>query len=104
MKDRQEWKGPIRRIQDAVCREFEVKHIALISDRRHYDIIPARHICFFLCRELTTASLPTIGVMFGRRDHTTVMNGIKNAKRLMAEQPHLKVIADDIIAGWKDDD
>ena len=103
MKDRQEWRGPIRRLQDAVCREFDVSHTTLISHRRDYGIIPARHICFFLCQQLTTASLPTIAMMFGKRDRTTVISGIKNALRIMQEQPELKAKADIIIKGWENE-
>lgn len=100
MKDRQEWRGPIRRLQDSICAEFGVSYQALVSARRDYDIIPARHICFFLCQKLTTASLPTIGMMFGKRDHTTVISGIRNAQKIMAEKPNLKAKADAIMAGW----
>ena len=30
----------------------------------------------YLCRELTDASLSDIGKLLGKKDHTTIMNGI----------------------------
>jgi chromosomal replication initiator protein len=36
-------------------------------------IAHARQVAMFLCRELTSDSLPAIGKSFGNRDHTTVL-------------------------------
>jgi chromosomal replication initiator protein len=39
----------------------------------------------FLCRELTSDSLPTIGRAFGNRDHTTVIYAITKVKELVSK-------------------
>ena len=46
----------------------------------------ARQIAMYLCRELTSLSLPKIGQLFGNRDHTTVMYANKKISELMKER------------------
>lgn len=46
----------------------------LIGKSRRKEIVFARQIAMFLCKELTGASLKAIGNFFGGRDHTTVMH------------------------------
>ena len=36
----------------------------------------------YLCKQLTSRSLPEIGRRFGGRDHTTVMHGVKRIEEL----------------------
>ncbi|WP_022868850.1 chromosomal replication initiator protein DnaA [Schaalia vaccimaxillae] len=54
------------------------------SDRSH-DVVEARQIAMYLCRELTDLSLPKIGSAFDR-DHTTVMHANKKITSLMKEK------------------
>jgi hypothetical protein len=62
----------IERIRATVAAEFEVSVSDLISQRRHKSICIPRHIAMYLACQLTPASMPAIGRMFGRRDHTTI--------------------------------
>jgi chromosomal replication initiator protein len=36
-----------------------------------------RQIAMYLCRELTDASFPEIGRLFGGKDHTTIMHACR---------------------------
>jgi chromosomal replication initiator protein len=54
--------------------------IDLKSARRDKHVVRARHVAMFLCRELTTHSLPAIGRSFGMRDHTTVMHALRRVQ------------------------
>ena len=40
-------------------------------------LVNARQVAMYLSRELTGATLPTIGRAFGNRNHTTVMHACK---------------------------
>jgi chromosomal replication initiator protein len=58
--------------------------IAGPSRGRH--LVLARQIAMYLCRELTSMSLPQIGKEFGGRDHTTVMYADRKIKQLLQER------------------
>lgn len=55
----------------------------LKSPSRRQPLVLSRQVAMYLCRELTDLSLPKIGVLFGGRDHTTVMHAIDKVKRLI---------------------
>lgn len=54
--------------------------------KRTRNLVAARQIGMFLCRELTPLSLPQIGREFGDRDHTTVMYANKRINAEMSER------------------
>jgi hypothetical protein len=43
----------------------------------------------WLCKQLTTRSLPDIGRRFGGRDHTAVLHAVRRIEELRKEDPHL---------------
>lgn len=59
---------------------------------RTKEIVEARQAAFYSCREvrlengLPRWSLPQIGRWFGGRDHTTVLHGVRQHKKRLAEQ------------------
>lgn len=63
-------------IQKAVCDYFVVKLSDLKSSRRDRSIARPRQIAMYLAKELTSKSLPEIGLAFGR-DHTTILHAIR---------------------------
>ncbi|WP_079165534.1 chromosomal replication initiator protein DnaA [Streptomyces sp. NRRL S-31] len=58
----------------------------LCGTSRGRQLVTARQIAMYLCRELTDLSLPKIGAQFGGRDHTTVMHADRKIRALMAER------------------
>ncbi|WP_408609286.1 chromosomal replication initiator protein DnaA [Auraticoccus cholistanensis] len=52
---------------------------------RTQQLVQARQIAMYLCRELTDMSLPKIGQAFGR-DHTTVMHAERKIRTQMSER------------------
>ncbi len=63
---------------------FSVKQ--LTSPNRSRQLVTARQICMYLCRELTDESLPTISNNFGGRHHSTTIHSVEKIKRLMEEK------------------
>jgi chromosomal replication initiator protein len=58
----------------------------LCGQSRTHQLVTARQIAMYLCRELTDMSLPKIGQQFGGRDHTTVMHAERKIRTLMSER------------------
>ncbi len=58
----------------------------MCSTSRTQNIVTARQIAMYLCRELTDLSLPKIGQQFGGRDHTTVMHADRKIRQLLSER------------------
>ncbi|WP_370871599.1 chromosomal replication initiator protein DnaA [Curtobacterium sp. A7_M15] len=65
---------------------FKLSVDDLYGSSRSQAIATARQIAMYLCREMTSLSLPKIGQLFGNRDHTTVMYANKKIAELMKER------------------
>lgn len=85
----------INKILKLVNKHFEISSMELMSDRRHAQLIPTRLIAYHLCRKLTEASYPHIGLVFDR-DHTTIMQGEARAKSLLKDHAPLQEMADKV--------
>ena len=71
------------RILGATASAFDTTITDLEGPSRRQPLARGRQVAMYLCRELTDLSLPKIGTLFGNRDHTTVMHGIKTVKERM---------------------
>ncbi|WP_229660785.1 chromosomal replication initiator protein DnaA [Marmoricola endophyticus] len=65
---------------------FEISIDDLCGPSRTRPLVAARHVAMYLCRELTSMSLPQIAKEFGGRDHSTVISANKKIARDMAER------------------
>ena len=66
-------------MEDVVKKVSGVSNISpkeIIGKSRKMEIAEARHMSIYLCREIIGASLSSIGIYFGGRDHTTIMHSI----------------------------
>ena len=70
--------------QTAAYFGLSIEELTGPSRGRH--LVMARQIAMYLCRELTSLSLPKIGAQFGNRDHTTVMYADRKINQLLAER------------------
>jgi chromosomal replication initiator protein len=73
-------------IMGETARYFGLTIDDLCSGSRSRQLVQARQIAMYLCRELTELSLPKIGQHFGGRDHTTVMHADRKIRELMGER------------------
>jgi len=69
-------------IQRQVADYFNIKLADLLSARRARQVARPRQVAMYLCKHLTSKSLPSIGRKFGGRDHTTVMHAVKRIDEL----------------------
>ena len=68
----------------------------LTGPTRKREVTVPRQIAMYLTREMTGMSLPQIGVVFGGRDHTTVLHSCKVMEANMAEQGDLTGVVEDV--------
>ncbi len=71
-------------IQEKTCEAFGVSLDTLLSSSRTQPAAFARQVAMYLARELTGATLPTIGRAFGNRNHTTVLHACRRTTERMA--------------------
>ncbi|MDO5742533.1 MAG: chromosomal replication initiator protein DnaA [Vagococcus sp.] len=87
ISDPQDHEVTISLIKTQASTYFDLTISQLCSQDRSKDVSTARQIAMYLCRELTTTSLPKIGDEFGGRDHTTVMYATKKIPQRMKAEP-----------------
>ncbi|MCR8724386.1 chromosomal replication initiator protein DnaA [Frigidibacter sp. ROC022] len=88
-----ERKITVEEIQRRVAEHYHIRLSDLIGPKRIRPVARPRQTAMYLCKKLTTRSLPDIGRRFGGRDHTTVMHAIKRIDELMLTDSQL---ADDV--------
>jgi chromosomal replication initiator protein len=54
--------------------------------RRHRDLVQARQVAMYVCRQLTDLSYPSIAREFGGRDHTTIIHAVDKVELLLRER------------------
>ena len=64
----------IEQIQKAVCEFYDLPEDLLRAKTRKQEVVIARQVAMYLAKDLTNASLKTIGLHFGGRDHSTVIH------------------------------
>ena len=67
-------------ILDEVCREYSVTVEEIKSKSRIRKINDSRQVAMHLLYKYTTMSLKEVGIELGRRDHTTVMHGLRSVQ------------------------
>lgn len=68
-------------VLDVVSDHFNVSVSELKGSRRNARTAGARQIVMYLCRQMTDASLQSIGNLLGGRDHSTVNHGVDKIAR-----------------------
>lgn len=67
-------------VRAAAARVFDITEDDLTGKRRNAEIVFCRHMAMFAVHMLTDKSLPETGRLFGGRDHTTALHGIKKGR------------------------
>ncbi len=64
-------------ILDKVAEHFNISTEDLIGNKRTANIVFPRQIVMYLCSEMLEMPQKNIGELLGKRDHTTIMHGLK---------------------------
>jgi len=88
-----ERKISVEEIQRKVSDHYNIRLSDMIGPKRVRSYARPRQVAMYLCKQLTSRSLPEIGRRFGGRDHTTVMHGVKRVEELKQQDGQ---IAEDI--------
>ncbi len=85
------------RIINVVADHMNIPREDIISSKRSQDIATARQIVMYLCRKyLDRYSLKDIGNAVGRRDHTTILSGVKKIKALIEKDESMRTTIETI--------
>jgi chromosomal replication initiator protein len=79
----------IEAIQRTVARRLGIEEELLRHKTRKQEVVLARQMAMYLCKEMTNHSLKSIGFHFGGRDHSTVIHAIQTIQEDMKLEPLL---------------
>ena len=85
----------IESIQKYVADYYQLKVHELKSRNNSKSVALPRQVAMYLCKHLTTASLPEIGRSFGGKHHSTVLHSIRKVQALRKREDF-----DSLIAGF----
>ncbi|WP_227269125.1 chromosomal replication initiator protein DnaA [Roseobacter weihaiensis] len=80
-----ERKITVEEIQRKVSDHYNIRLSDMIGPKRLRSYARPRQVAMYLCKKMTSRSLPEIGRRFGGRDHTTVMHGVKRIEELKVQ-------------------
>ena len=82
----------VEKIIDYVAKEFELQPSVLKSKNRRDEIVTARDVTMYVIKEVTDLTLAQIGKYFDR-NHSSVLQAIREAENKMEAYPNAKAIA-----------
>ena len=77
-------------IINVVAEHFNVNPAEITSKKRNSEFVLPRQIVMYLCRTMTETSLAGIAKILGKKDHTTVIHGIKKITEGILDNEELK--------------
>jgi chromosomal replication initiator protein len=83
----------MKELMTAVCEYYEVDPLDVCSQSRKGHLVIARHIFYYLTKQVTKKKLLQMGNYTGGRDHTTVIHGLATISDFI-EIGDMKIITD----------
>ena len=77
-------------IQKEVESFYKVSHADLVGKKRARNIVYARQVAIYLCRQMLDLPYNYIGKQFGGKDHTTIMYSVTNIEEKLKENRELR--------------
>lgn len=73
-------------IMALVAEHFQLPVKTLTGNKRDREIVFARQVAMYLCRNLVGCSYPALGKLFGGKDHSTAMYAVNKIERLRIDE------------------
>ncbi len=83
-------------IQKVVCDYFDINIDMLNSKTRKREIVQARQLSMFFAKRMTKASLASIGLHCGNKDHATVLHACRTVNNLIETDKQFKTYVDEL--------
>lgn len=77
-------------ILDEVARKMDLKPEDVLGGKRRPDLVLARQVSMYVCRQKLGLSYAELGRAFGGKDHSTVIYAIKKIKKLLVSDKTLQ--------------
>lgn len=77
-------------IQESVANYYQLKVEDLKSKNNSRAIVVPRQVAMYLCKQLTSCSLPVIGKAFGGKHHSTVIHSVNKVLESLKHDPILQ--------------
>ncbi|QOY54671.1 chromosomal replication initiator protein DnaA [Candidatus Sulfurimonas marisnigri] len=78
-------------ITKSVSKDLNIKPSEIRSKGRSKNLVYARRIAIYLCRELTQNTMPQLAKYFGMKDHTAISHTLKKINELLENDEDFKV-------------
>ncbi len=78
-------------ITQNVAKDLNIKPSEIRSKGRSKNLVYARRIAIYLCRELTQNTMPQLAQYFGMQDHTAISHTLKKINELIQNDEDFKV-------------
>ncbi|MCF6340698.1 MAG: chromosomal replication initiator protein DnaA [Sulfurimonas sp.] len=78
-------------ITKSVAKNLNIKPSEICSKGRSKNLVYARRISIYLCRELTQNTMPQLAQYFGMKDHTAISHTLKKINFLLENDEDFKV-------------
>ena len=98
--DRDEQPVSIEMIQKFVANHYQLKVADLKSRNNAKSVTFPRQIAMYLCKMLTTASLPQIGKSFGGKHHSTVIHSVRKIQQLCNKDREFKSLVNSFLQSF----
>jgi chromosomal replication initiator protein len=83
-------------IQKVVCDYFNLSLDVINSKTRKREIVQARQLAMFFAKKHTKASLATIGLHCGNKDHATVLHACRTVNNLIDTDKQFRIYVEDL--------
>ncbi len=83
-------------ITKIVSKDLNIKPAEIRSKGRSKNLVYARRIAIFLCRDLTQSTMPQLALYFGMKDHTAISHTLRKINQLIIDDEDFKVKIDEL--------